>query len=171
MIQACYIYVTELLDLLHLRQIRQQRDNTIPYLTFRAKEGMWGDCCIWLHSAQVQERHQDCSRHIDIDIKVVRNTCFQRIDVNNKNKCLYRVWPPGNIIRASCSIWSALCLCLLLSSLSISSCWLRQKWQSAVEYAKFGSWDRFLCSWKVNTNTQVSVWDSKVHLYALICTW
>lgn len=134
---------------------RQQRDNTLPYLTLRAKEGMWGDCCIWLHSAQVQERHQDCSRHIYIDVKVVIDTYFLLIDVNNKNKCLYRVWPPGNIMRASCSIWSALCLSLLLSSLSISSCWLRQKWQSAVEYAKFGSWDRFLCSWKVNTNTHI----------------
>lgn len=51
-------------------------------------------------------------------------------------------------MRAPCSIWSAFCLCLLLSSQSMSYCWLREKWQSAVENAKLGSWDRFLCSWK-----------------------
>lgn len=166
------------MDLLHSQQTRQQRDNTLPYLTLRAKEGMWGDCCIWLHSAQIQERHQDCSKHIYINMKVVRNTYFQLTDVNSKvcvintrisewratvspYSCsvidlFQRFWPPGNIMRAFCSIWSALCLCLLLSSLSISSCWLRQKWQSAVEYAKFGSWDRFLCSCKVNTNSHIS---------------
>lgn len=51
-------------------------------------------------------------------------------------------------MRALCSIWSAFCLCLLLSSQSASYCWLRQKWQSAVEKAKLGSWDKFLCSCK-----------------------
>lgn len=25
---------------------------------------MWGDCCIWLHSTQVQQRHQHCRKHI-----------------------------------------------------------------------------------------------------------
>ena len=55
-------------------------------------------------------------------------------------------------MRASCSSRSALCLSRSLSSDSVWSSWLRWKWLRATEKAKFGNWDRFLCTWETHTH-------------------
>lgn len=91
-------------------------------------------------------------KHNKKNIRILQNFFWCKAE-NKRQQCLnihipvVVHLPPGNMMRASCSIRSALRLRLSLSSGSRSSCWLRWKWQSAVENAKFGSWDRFLCSW------------------------
>lgn len=42
----------------------QQREQRLPNLVFWTKVVMWGDSGVWLHRAQIQQRHQDCIRHI-----------------------------------------------------------------------------------------------------------
>lgn len=42
----------------------QQSDQRLPNLAFWTKEGVCGDSGVWLHRAQIQQRHQDCIRHI-----------------------------------------------------------------------------------------------------------
>lgn len=119
--------------------------HTLPDLTLWSKEGMWCDRWVWLHSAQLQQWHQDYSRQCRGQRSGDCNTSWEGGQVVVLGGGGVDS-PPGNIMRALCSIWSAFCLCLLLSSQSASYCWLRLKWQSAVEKAKLGSWDKFLCS-------------------------
>lgn len=42
----------------------QQSKQRLPNLAFWTKEGVCGDTGVWLHRAQVQQRHQDWIRHI-----------------------------------------------------------------------------------------------------------
>lgn len=49
---------------LNLEPFWTQWDHTLPHLTLWTKEGMWCDWCVWLHSAEIQKRHQDCNRHL-----------------------------------------------------------------------------------------------------------
>lgn len=48
----------------YLEPFWTQQDHTLPYLTLWSKEDMWCDWCVWLHSAEIQQRHQDYDRHI-----------------------------------------------------------------------------------------------------------
>lgn len=41
-----------------------QREQRLPDLAFWPKVGVCGDSGVWLHGAQVQQRHQDCIRHV-----------------------------------------------------------------------------------------------------------
>lgn len=40
-----------------------QSEQRLPDLAFWTKVGVCGDSGVWLHGAQIQQRHQDCIRH------------------------------------------------------------------------------------------------------------
>lgn len=63
-----------------LQQHTQQSQQRLPNLAFWTKEGVCGDTGVWLHRARIQQRRQDCIRHIYTSVRTndvtadVRNT-------------------------------------------------------------------------------------------------
>lgn len=47
----------------------QQSKQRLPNLAFWTKEGVYGDTGVWLHQAQIQQRHQDCIRQMNKSVR------------------------------------------------------------------------------------------------------
>lgn len=77
----------------------QQR---LPNLAFWTKEGVCGDAGVWLHRAQIQQRHQDWIRHI---YKSVRRSISNWM-MRQRGQKYRRRWLMGNHSASSRHSWT-----------------------------------------------------------------
>lgn len=56
------------------RSSTPQSGQRLPDLAFWTKVGVCGDSGVWLHRAQIQQRHQDCIRQVHKSVRLIMGT-------------------------------------------------------------------------------------------------